>query len=114
MIDSVFRKSKSYYSQVLLEECKYVVKEKNISKYIIDDIENSSDFDRENSDEENFAKETPDEGTYDEENSDEENSNKETSDKENFFFYFRNDKQLLSKKQGKASKKSTWKVPKSF
>ena len=41
---------KSYYRQVFLEECKYVVKEK---KYIIDDIEISSDSDRENSDEEN-------------------------------------------------------------
>ena len=41
---------KSYYPQVFLKECKYVVKEK---KYIIDDIEIPSDSDRENSDEGN-------------------------------------------------------------
>ena len=33
--------------QVFIEECKYVVKGKNISKYIIDDIEISSDSGRE-------------------------------------------------------------------
>ena len=53
------------------EECKYVIKEKRIPKYIIDDIEISSDSDRENSDEENSDKETFDEETSDEENSDE-------------------------------------------
>ena len=52
---------------MFLEECKYVVKEKKISKYIIDDIEISSDSDRENSDEENS-----DEKNFDEDNSDEE------------------------------------------
>ena len=31
------------YLRVLLEECKYFVKEKKIPKYIIDDIETSSD-----------------------------------------------------------------------
>ena len=39
---------------MFLEEFKYVVKEKNIPKYIFDDIEISSDSDRENSAEENF------------------------------------------------------------
>ena len=33
---------------MLLEECKYVSQEKKIPKYIIDDIEISSDSDREN------------------------------------------------------------------
>ena len=50
-IGSVFRTGKNYYPQVFLEECKYVVKWKKISKYIIDDIEIYSDSDRENSDE---------------------------------------------------------------
>ena len=50
MIDSVFRMGKIYYPQVFLEECKCVVKEK---KYILDDVEISSDSDRENSDEGN-------------------------------------------------------------
>ena len=67
LINSVFRTDNNYYSQVFLEECKYVVKEKNMLEYITDDIEISSDSDRENSDEEN---------------SDEENSNKENSDEE--------------------------------
>ena len=35
---------------MLLEECKYVAKEKKITLYIIDNIKISSDSDRENSD----------------------------------------------------------------
>ena len=35
---------------MFFEECKYVIKEKKIPKYIIDDIEISSDSDQENSD----------------------------------------------------------------
>ena len=62
---SQFRTSKNYYPQVFLEECKYIITEKKIPKYIIDDIEISSDSDRENYHRENA----------DEENSDEENSN---------------------------------------
>ena len=42
---------------MLLEECKYVAKEKNIPLYIIDNIEISSDSDRENSDEGNSDEE---------------------------------------------------------
>ena len=43
---------------MLLQECKYVVKEKNLSKFITDDIEMSSDdSDRESSDEENCNEE---------------------------------------------------------
>ena len=57
MIDSVFRTGKNYYPQVFLEECKYVVKEKKIPKYINDDIEiyysDRKNSDEENSDEEN-------------------------------------------------------------
>ena len=30
LIDSVFRTGKNYYTQVFLEECKYVVKEKRL------------------------------------------------------------------------------------
>ena len=66
LIDFVFKTGKNYYPQVLLEECKYVVKEKQIP-----------DFDRENSDEENSNEEKSDE------NSDEENSNEENSNEEN-------------------------------
>ena len=73
LIDSVFRRGKNYYPQVFLEECKCVVKEKKIPKYIIDDIEVSSDSDREDFDEENSNKE----------NSAEQNLNKENSDEEN-------------------------------
>ena len=62
LIDSVFRTGKNYYPQVFLEECKYIVKEEKIPKYIIDDIEISSDTDKENSDEEK-----PDEKYSDEE-----------------------------------------------
>ena len=68
LIDSVFRAGKNYLPQVFLEQCKYVVKEKKILKYIIDDIKISSDSDRENSDEKNSNEEN-----FDEENSDEKN-----------------------------------------
>ena len=58
LIDSVYRKDKYYYPQVLLDECKYVVKERKMSKFITDDIEISSDdSNRENSDEENSNEE---------------------------------------------------------
>ena len=66
---------------MFLEECKYVVKEKKIPKYIIDNIGISSDSDRGNSDEQN--------------------SDKETSDKKKGWmkkvkkYFFKNDKQLL-------------------
>ena len=53
LIDSVFRAGKNYYPQVVLEKHKYIVEEKKIPKYIIDNIEISSDSDRENSDKEN-------------------------------------------------------------
>ena len=46
MINSVFKTGKNYYPQVFLEGCKYVVTEKKFSKYIIDNIEISSDSDR--------------------------------------------------------------------
>ena len=74
LLDSVFRTGKNYYPQVFLEECEHVAKEKKIPKYIIDDIEISSDSDEDNSDEENS----------DEENSDEKNSDEENFDEENF------------------------------
>ena len=59
LIDSVYRKDKNYYPQVFLEECKYVFKEKKMSKFITDNKEISSDdsdiedSDEVNSDEEN-------------------------------------------------------------
>ena len=58
MIDSIYRKDKDYYPQVFLNECKYVVKEKKISKFITDDIKISSDdSDRANSVDENSNEE---------------------------------------------------------
>ena len=54
LINSVYRKAENYYPQVFLEKCKYVVKGKTMSTFIIDDIEISfGDFDKEDSDEEN-------------------------------------------------------------
>ena len=43
LIDFVFKMGKNYYQQVVLEECKYIVKEKKISKFITDELEISSD-----------------------------------------------------------------------
>ena len=39
MFDSVFRSGKNYYPQVFLEECKYVVKEKKMPRFITKDTE---------------------------------------------------------------------------
>ena len=68
LIDSVFTTGKHYYPQVVLEECKYVVKEKKMPVYIneyTDDIEFCSyDVDRE----ENSNKESSDEENSNEEN----------------------------------------------
>ena len=41
LLDSVFTTCKNYYSQVFLEECKYVVNKKKNYKYTIDAIETS-------------------------------------------------------------------------
>ena len=69
LINSVFRIGNNYYPQVFLEECKHVVKEKKMPKYITDNMEISSDdSDKEDSNEEN---------------SDEENSHEESSIEEN-------------------------------
>ena len=56
-MDSVFRTCKNYYLQVFVEEYKYAVKEKELPEYITDNIEISSDSDREDSDEENSNEE---------------------------------------------------------
>ena len=61
MINFVFRIGKNYYSQVFLEEFKYVVKEKKIPKYIIDDREISFDSDKSNYDEENSSEDNSEE-----------------------------------------------------
>ena len=53
LINSVFRTDNNNYPEVFLEECKFIIKEKKIPKHIIDNIEISSDSDRETSDEEN-------------------------------------------------------------
>ena len=67
MIDSIFRIGKNY-PQVFLEECKYVAKEEKMPEYLTDNIEISSDSDREDSDEENSNEENSDEGISNKEN----------------------------------------------
>ena len=58
LINSVVRTGKSYYPQVLFEECKYVVQEKEMPEFITDNIEISfDDSDKEDSDEENSNEE---------------------------------------------------------
>ena len=63
--------AKNYYPEVFLEECKYIIKERKIHKYIIDDVEISSDSDEE------IIEKTQMEKHSNEENSDEEGSSKE-------------------------------------
>ena len=54
LIEPVFRTGKNYYPQGFLEKRKYATKEKKMPRYIIEDIEISSDeSDKEVSDEEN-------------------------------------------------------------
>ena len=58
---SVLTTGNNDYPQVLLEECKHVVKEKKMPENITDDMEISSDdSDREDSDEENCIEENSD------------------------------------------------------
>ena len=53
---------------MFLEECEYIINEKKTPKYIIDDIEISSDSDRKNSNVENSNKKNSAEEHFDEEN----------------------------------------------
>ena len=60
LIDYVFRTGSGYYRQVFLEECKYTVKRKKISKYISVTVI-SSDSDEEDSSEKHSDEETSNE-----------------------------------------------------
>ena len=42
LINFVVRMGENYYPQVFLEECKYIVKENNLSKFINDELESDS------------------------------------------------------------------------
>ena len=58
MVDSTYKMGKNCYSEVFLEYCKYIRKERKITRYIADNLEISSDdSDKENSDEKDFDKE---------------------------------------------------------
>ena len=69
---------------MILEECNYDVNKNKIPKYIIDNIESSSDSYREKSDEENSSEESSNEKNSDEENPNEGNSDEKNSDELNF------------------------------
>ena len=68
LINSVFRSGENYYPQVFLEEYKYVVEEekpeKKMSEFITDNIEISSDSDREDSDKEISSEENSNEENF--------------------------------------------------
>ena len=38
LIESVFRMGKNYYSQVFLEECKHIFKEKQVNRHITEEL----------------------------------------------------------------------------
>ena len=42
MPDSVYRVNKKYYPQILLEECKYIIKKNKMENLINDDLDLSS------------------------------------------------------------------------
>ena len=48
LLESVIRVSKKYYSQTLLEECKYVIKKKKMESLINDDLNLSSSNESDN------------------------------------------------------------------
>ena len=50
MIDFVFKLVNNHYPQALLEECKYKVKEKELTSLIKDNLESSSSDDSEEED----------------------------------------------------------------
>ena len=57
LIDSVFKMNKNYYLKLLLEECKYIVKEKEVTRRNTEDLEMPSDeSEKEESDGENSDK----------------------------------------------------------
>ena len=68
LINSVIRSGENYYPQVFLEEYKYVVEEKKAEKkmpeFITDNIEISSDSDREDSDKEISSEENSNEENF--------------------------------------------------
>ena len=68
LINSVIRSGENYYPQVFLEEYKYVVEEKKPEKkmpeFITDNIEISSDSDREDSDKEISSEENSNEENF--------------------------------------------------
>ena len=44
LVDSVFKVNKNYYLQVFLEECKYFIKGKEVTRHITEELEISSDY----------------------------------------------------------------------
>ena len=48
MFDSVIRANKKYYSQTLLEECKYVIRKNKMENLINDDLDLSSSDESDN------------------------------------------------------------------
>ena len=58
LTDSVLKMGKNYYLQTFLEECKYKVKEKKISKFITDDVGISSSDDDDNDDDKSIEKDS--------------------------------------------------------
>ena len=48
MLDSVIRGNKKYYSQTLLEECKYVIRKNKMENLINDDLDLSSSDESDN------------------------------------------------------------------
>ena len=98
LTNSVFGTGRNYYPQVLLEECKYIVRKRCP---ITDDIEICSDSDRENPDEE-----TSNEENSEEENVDEKNLNKPIKYLKIFFLYIKKWQLNIIKTKKKLSKKA--------
>ena len=68
MLDSVFKAKKKYYSQAILEECKYeplIIKMENL---IEDDLEKSSSYEPDNKNDNNSNDETESDNDNDESN----------------------------------------------
>ena len=44
LVDSIYRRNKSYYPQVILEECKYMVKNETTERYITENLFDSDSY----------------------------------------------------------------------
>ena len=68
MLDSVIKAIKKYYSQTILEECKYEIKKNKMENLINDDVDPSSSDESDNGSDNEFDNGSDNESDNDESN----------------------------------------------